>query len=322
MSHQAVTWAMKKAPMLLTEKGKPDTTARHVLAVLAECAEADGSEARPSLMTVQHRSGYDRRTVQRALRRLEDGGLIKAGGVKFGCTVYRLAMHLVRPESDWAELEAEEARQKDADAERQRRSRARRVTHAESVTVTDAECVTGPDVTDADDVSHALSVPTSRTQNPDVTDGTPPNTSFEQSGDSSSLSSVAPQQAAEESPAPVERETVASTDKPTTAQRIVRAASLLTADEETAFIAWVRVKHAPAAPAFWRKVEAEGDLPELVEAWRASQPMRPRLSLIPDWCGHCNRGTEPASIAERLTESADGHIEPCRACHPKRRTAA
>lgn len=135
------------------------------------------------------------------------------------------------------------------------------------------------------------------------------------------LSSLVPQQATEP-PAPVERETVASTDKPTTAQRIVRAAGLLTANEETAFIAWVRVKHAPAAPAFWRKVEAEGDLPELVEAWRASQPMRPTLSLIPDWCGHCNRGTEPASIAERLTETTDGRIEPCRACHPKRRTAA
>lgn len=315
MSHEAVTWAMDDAPMLLTDKGKPDTTARHVLQVLAEHANKQGANARPSLMRIQYRSGYDRRTVQRALRRLEDARLIQPTGVVNGCTVYRLALATKRPAGDWAALEKEENRQREVDAERQRRYRSRgRVTDANAVTVTDAESVTPDD-------RHALSVRTSRTQNPDVTDATPPEPSVEHVSEPSSLSSHASQEPTVP-PVSVERETVASTDKPTTAQRIVRAAGLLTANEETAFIAWVRVKHAPAAPAFWRKVEAEGDLPELVEAWRASQPMRPTLSLIPDWCGHCNRGNQPASIAERLTETTDGRIEPCRACHPKRRTAA
>ncbi len=158
MSWQAVQWAMRDAPMLLTEKGKPDTTARHVLAALAEHAHPDGSEARPAIVTLQHRTGYDRRTIQRALRRLEDAGQIRAEGTKYDCTNYRLAMHLKRPASDMKELKADEMRRKEASAERQRRSRARRVTHANDVTVTDAECVTGPDITDADDVCHVVEV--------------------------------------------------------------------------------------------------------------------------------------------------------------------
>ncbi len=156
MSYQAVEWAMRDAPMLLTEKGRPDTTARHVLAALAEHAHPDGSEARPAIVTLQHRTGYDRRTVQRALRRLETAGLIRDEGTKYDCTIYRLAMHLMRPASDLEELKADEMRQKEASAERQRRSRARRVTHSDDVTVTDADCVTEPDVTDADDVSHVV----------------------------------------------------------------------------------------------------------------------------------------------------------------------
>lgn len=124
------------------------------------------------------------------------------------------------------------------------------------------------------------------------------------------------------SPAPVERETVASQDKLTTAQRIVRTAAVVAEADEDTFIAWVRAKHPPAGPQFWRKVSAQGDLPELVEAWRADQPSRPTLSLIPDWCGHCNRGQQPASIAERINETTDGRIEQCRACHPARRAAA
>jgi hypothetical protein len=305
---------MDDAPMLQTDKGKPDTTARHVLQVLAEHASKTGTNARPSLMRIQYRSGYDRRTVQRALRRLEAAGLITPTGVISGCTVYRLSMGTTRPASDWKELEAEEARQRDVDAERQRRYRSRsRVTDANAVTVTDAESVTA-------DERHALSVRTSRTQNPDVTDATPPEPSVEHVREPS-LSSRVPQQPIEP-PAPVERETVASTDKATTAQRIVRAAGVVSAEEEQEFIAWVRVKYPPAGPQFWRKVGDQGDLPELVEAWRNSQPSRPRFSLLPDWCGHCNRGIQPATIAERLTETTDGRIEPCRACHPKRQAAA
>lgn len=119
-----------------------------------------------------------------------------------------------------------------------------------------------------------------------------------------------------------ERETDAPPDQATTAQRIVRVSGVVAVEDEQAFIAWVRAKHPPAGPQFWRTVAAAGDLPELAEAWRADQPSRPGLSLIPDWCQHCNRGKPPASIAERLTETPDGRLEPCRDCHPARRAAA
>ncbi|WP_158712404.1 helix-turn-helix domain-containing protein [Streptomyces sp. NRRL F-5135] len=162
---------MDDAPMPRTEKGKPDTTGRHVLQVLGEHARADGSNAHPSVLRIQYRTGYDRTTVQRALRRLEKAGLIWRDGTVDGRTRWHLAMHLVRPESDWAELEREESEFRAAAAERKRRSRAKGVTGAESVTVTDSKCVT---VTDAESVTgdvtdftpsrHALNAWPSRTQ--------------------------------------------------------------------------------------------------------------------------------------------------------------
>lgn len=162
---------MDRAPMPRTEKGKPDTTARHVLQVLGEHAAADGSNAHPSVLRVQYRTGYDRTTVQRALRRLETAKLIERDGSVDGRTRWRLAMKLVRPESDWSDLEREENDFRAAAAERKRRSRSKRVTHAESVTVTDskgvtvtdAESVTG-DVTDFTPSRHALNASPSRTE--------------------------------------------------------------------------------------------------------------------------------------------------------------
>jgi DNA-binding transcriptional ArsR family regulator len=147
---------MDDAPMLLTDKGKPDTTARHILQALAEHAHRNGTGAHPSILRLQYRTGYDRRTVQRALRRLEDGDLIKAAGSVQGRTQWRLSIEQVRPASDWAALEAEEEAERSAATERQRRSRARRVTHSNDVTVTHADAVTEANVTHANDVSHAL----------------------------------------------------------------------------------------------------------------------------------------------------------------------
>jgi hypothetical protein len=146
---------MDDAPMLLTERGRPDTTARHVLQALAEHAHRDGSGARPSVLRLQYRTGYDRRTVQRALRRLEDGKLIAATGVINGCTVYRLNLTAQRPATDWASLEADEEAGRAAATARKRRSRAKDVTHSDDVTVTHANSVTNPHVTHADDVRHA-----------------------------------------------------------------------------------------------------------------------------------------------------------------------
>ncbi|MEU1309454.1 helix-turn-helix domain-containing protein [Streptomyces cinnamoneus] len=158
MSTEAVKWAMDDAPMLRTEKGKPDTTARHVLQALAEHAHKDGSNAHPSLLRIQYRTGYDRRTVQRAERRLEDAGLISADGSVRGCTRWRLHLEKRRPASDWAALEAEEEAERTAAAERKRKSRAKRVTHSNDVTVTHSDSVTEPDVTHPEYDRHAFEV--------------------------------------------------------------------------------------------------------------------------------------------------------------------
>lgn len=166
-----MNWALDDAPMLRTEKGRPDTTARHVLQVLGEHARPDGTNSHPSILRMQYRTGYDRTTVQRALRRLEKGGLIRKDGSVDGRTRWRLAMDQVRPKTDWSDLEREEDGFRAAAAERKRRSRSKNVTHAESVTVTDskgvtvtdAESVTG-DVTDSAPSRHALKVRPSRTQ--------------------------------------------------------------------------------------------------------------------------------------------------------------
>ncbi|NUP24133.1 MAG: helix-turn-helix domain-containing protein [Streptomyces sp.] len=177
MSNEAVKWAMDDAPMLLTDKGRPDTTARHVLQALAEHAHKDGTNAHPSVRRLQYRTGYDERTVRRALRRLEGGNLIKADGTVRSCTRWTLALHLVRPESDWTDLEVAEELFRAAAAERKRRSRAKAVTHSASVTVTHSddvtgemshtlrpavthsECVTEGDVTHSASGRHALSAP-------------------------------------------------------------------------------------------------------------------------------------------------------------------
>ncbi|MGW0579942.1 helix-turn-helix domain-containing protein [Streptomyces sp. NPDC002920] len=171
MSTEAVTWAMDHAPMPRTEKGKPDTTARNVLQVLAEHASPTGTEAHPSVLRIQYRTGFDRATVQRALRRLEKAGLIVKDGMTEGRTRYRLSMDLRRPATDWSDLEREEDEFRAAAAERKRRSRAKGVTHAESVTVTDSEGVTvthgesvTADVTHAKYGRHALKVRSSRTE--------------------------------------------------------------------------------------------------------------------------------------------------------------
>lgn len=142
--------------MLLTSRGKPDTTARHVLQALAEHAHKDGTGAYPSVLRIQYRTGYDERTVQRALRRLEDGKLIAAEGAVNGRTKWRLSLRLRRPASDWEELEADAEADRAAAAERKRRSRAKRVTHSDDVTVTHSECVTDADVTHSESGRHEL----------------------------------------------------------------------------------------------------------------------------------------------------------------------
>lgn len=193
MSTEAVTWAMDRAPMPRTEKGKPDTTGRHVLQVLAEHANSDGTDAHPSVLRIQYRTGFDRVTVQRALRRLEKAGLIAKDGTREGRTRYKLAMHLSRPTTDWSDLEREENEFRTAAAERKRRSRSKGVTHAESVTVTDGEGVTVTHAESVTDPCHALKVRSSRTERR-------PN--HQQPSDKQLLEDSSPAAARDEPPAP------------------------------------------------------------------------------------------------------------------------
>lgn len=137
-----------------------------------------------------------------------------------------------------------------------------------------------------------------------------------------------------------ERETLASpTDKPatalpaqraaqpqeptqppaTTAERIIRQAAVIQPAEETAFIAWATARHQPRTPAWWRTVAKQGDLPELVAAWRseaAQAVSQPAAVVLPPWCGVCNDGREPERPGQRMREREDGRMVKCPACHP------
>lgn len=214
MSTEAVTWAMDDAPMLLTDKGKPDTTARHVLQALSEHASKTGTNAYPSITRLQYRTGYDRRTVQRALRRLEAAEIISAAGDNGGRTIWTLAMQLKRPESDWSEIEQQEQRQKEATAARVRRHREKRVTPSAPVTETHADDVTDIDVTHSPSVrngveqryvTHSASVRNARnaaqttnepTTEPPVEKDSPPEAETDPAGTWSDYANSAPAAAA------------------------------------------------------------------------------------------------------------------------------
>jgi DNA-binding transcriptional ArsR family regulator len=196
MSHQAASWARHDAPMLLTEKGKPDTTARAILGELAEHADENGCNSWPSVLHMAYATGYDERTVQRALRRLEAAGLIVRAGTYRGCTRWRLDLSKVRPASDWADMEAaaEAAKEAETDA---RAARRRQSALALSGTqnaghIDEPPPMSGTEnpgqATDPgrppDDVRHAESrrpafkVPASGTQNPGVRHAVPPEPSL------------------------------------------------------------------------------------------------------------------------------------------------
>lgn len=124
MSGEVVTWAMYHAPMLLTDAGRPDSTARFVLAVLAEAAHKDGTEAFPSPERIRFATGFDTKVIKRALKRLHEAGLIEEDGKQHGKPQWRLAISLQREDSFDAVAAAEkEARRR---AETQYRQEYRR----------------------------------------------------------------------------------------------------------------------------------------------------------------------------------------------------
>lgn len=163
MSWQAVEWALYQAPMLLTDKGKPDTTARQVLAVLASHANELGRNSHPSVLRISYATGFDPRTVERALIRLQAGKLIEpCGRVITGARRWTLPLHTVRPESEWDEMVAASEVEKEMESER-RKARRHRSSSGESG---------GPEanVRDAESRTPGLSVRTSGTQSADIRD--------------------------------------------------------------------------------------------------------------------------------------------------------
>lgn len=73
---------------------------RMVLLVLAEHADDNGSRAFPSVQTIARKAGLAERTVQYALRSLEDNGLIEREGFgPRGTISYRVLLSRIAPEA-------------------------------------------------------------------------------------------------------------------------------------------------------------------------------------------------------------------------------
>lgn len=71
-------------------------------------------------------------------------------------------------------------------------------------------------------------------------------------------------------PDPVHEREISTPIQPSTPQQLLRAANVVTAEEEEAFTAWVVTVHQPRSAAWWRAVAKNGDLPALAAQWRAT----------------------------------------------------
>ncbi|WP_055588665.1 helix-turn-helix domain-containing protein [Peterkaempfera griseoplana] len=113
-----------------------------------------------------------------------------------------------------------------------------------------------------------------------------------------------------------EREISTPQERPTAAQRAVRASGAVPPDQETAFIAWVHQQHHPRSPAWWRK--AANDLGELADTWRRTTQPPAATSGLPPWCGDCGDGSTAARTnpAFRFIRLPNDDKAPCPACHP------
>lgn len=109
--------------MLKTQAGKNDSTARLVLVSLAEVGRGDPIEAFPSLARLRYVTGLDMKTVQRALQRLEEAGLIKESGRRGeGVVVWQLMTDVRRPETDKGAIDAEVEEHRERDRQRKRKA--------------------------------------------------------------------------------------------------------------------------------------------------------------------------------------------------------
>lgn len=90
----------------------------------------------------------------------------------------------------------------------------------------------------------------------------------------------------------------------------MRAAGITLGEEdEKRFIDWIKERYRPGSSGWWRKVAAEGDLPDHVKDWREQRDTTPDGRTA--WCGSCDERT-------RMREDAATAIpERCPACHPR-----
>lgn len=76
-------------------------------------------------------------------------------------------------------------------------------------------------------------------------------------------------------PDPVHEREISASIKPSTPQQLVRAANVVTLDEEEAFVSWTVATHQPRSAAWWRAVAKNGDLPALAAQWRTTGGRQP-----------------------------------------------
>lgn len=87
-------------------------------------------------------------------------------------------------------------------------------------------------------------------------------------------------------PDPVHEREISASIKPSTPQQLLRAANVVTLDEEEAFTAWVVTVHQPRSAAWWRTVAKNGDLPGIAAQWRSTggqQPLTGTDATVQGW---------------------------------------
>ena len=257
--------------------------ARHLALTIATWAAVDTAEIperfQPSLTTLEEATGLSRATVKRHLSVLEAAGW------------------LGRDRPDVIKARTEHART----------GYRLRIPDGAGLTESLGSDRAQPGLTVSPDLG------SQRTQ-PGLT--VSPKSSFSSSSPGSpSLSTAAPDPPV--TPVPAEREIKAPPKgTPTAAQRAVRAAGVVSPEEEAAFIGWCTAKFLVQGPGWWRVCAA--DLPEHAAAWRADRPggQAPGPAL-PPWCGSCGDGGAAARTNPRFrTVVVLGTKVPCPDCHP------
>ncbi|MEU8821823.1 hypothetical protein [Actinoplanes sp. NPDC048796] len=137
--------------------------------MLAEHANPDGADARPSPLRIRFATGFDVRTIDRALQRLMAEKLILKDGRHYsGTQRWRLALDRKRPETFWDDLVAEDekARKVESDARQRRRVKEKaRLSGTQNAGHIEADVSMAEPVRDANSRTPGFSVPDAGTQN-------------------------------------------------------------------------------------------------------------------------------------------------------------